>query len=548
MKIRLETFILLFLLALLPASAFCSTWAKSYGSRAPEFAQSIQVTSDNGFIVAGHIEEISTGFEDASVLKLDANGNVIWHKIYGGPHRDEASSIQETSDHGFIVAGYTRSFGAGLRDAWVLKLDANGDVVWQKAYGGSGGDVAYSIQETSDNGFIVTGFTSSGGVWLLKLDANGNIDWQKAYGSGEASSIQQTSDNGFIVASSTSSFSSSRFSDYWILKLDANGNVVWQKAYGSSFDDSNDIVGSIQETSDNGFIVAGYTSMPSSDLTQFLSRVLKLDANGNVVWQKTHGRGDDCARTHSIQETSDNGFITTGYERWYDDPSGLWVLKLDANGNDVWQKTYSSGIARSIQKTSDNGFIVAGYTGFFGAGSSDYWVLKLDANGSIPNCDLFEDASVVINEKNLIAIDSAATVSNTSVTVTTTAVTPIDTDATVEEQCFYPSITVDSPNGGENLFAGGTYKITWTSEGNIDFVTIKYSANNGTDWTEIIASTANDGSYDWVVPRENSDECLVKISDVDTDISDISDNAFSIKRKFPWVIFYPAFTIRKDKQ
>ncbi|MHA2635190.1 MAG: InlB B-repeat-containing protein [bacterium JZ-2024 1] len=155
-------------------------WARTYGWADGDWAGFIQQTSDGGYIVAGDTYSFGAGSRDIWVLKLDANGNVLWQKTYGGANWDGADSIQQTSDGGYIVAGSTYSFGAGYRDIWVLKLDANGNVLWQKTYGGGNWDRAYSIQQTSDGGYIVAGDTYSFGagssdIWVLKLDANGNI-------------------------------------------------------------------------------------------------------------------------------------------------------------------------------------------------------------------------------------------------------------------------------------------------------------------------------------------------------------------------------------
>ena len=339
-----------------------------------------------------------------------------------------------------------------------MKLDANGNITWQKTYGGSNYDEATSIQQTSDGDFIVAGTTCSYGVadynfWVLKLDAGGNVTWQKTYGgSFNASSIQQTSDGGFIVAGydvfdTTSSF------DIYVLKLDANGNVTWKKSYGSSY---NDEATSIQQTSDGGFIVAGFTGNgyigpygPTMDIW-----VLKLNANGNVIWQKTYG-GSDYDDAASIQQTSDNGFIVAG--RTFSYGAGdydFWVLKLDANGNVTWQKTYGSSVdeeATSIQQTSDGGFIVAGGTYFYSHynDTAHIWVLKLDANGNIPGCNLIHDTSMVPANTNVIPVTKIVTSYNTTATVTSTSVIPQLTSATVTEQCFDegPLQFVDVPPG-----------------------------------------------------------------------------------------------------
>jgi uncharacterized delta-60 repeat protein len=339
--------------------------------------------------------------------------------------------------------GRTGSFGAGGSDFWVLKLDAAGEVDWQKTYGGSDQEHAYSIQQTSDGGYIVTGSTESfgaglGDFWVLKLDAAGDVDWQKTYGEYNpegAWSIQQTADDGFIVAGVTSSFGAG-LGDFWVLKLDAAGDVDWQKTYGGT---NTETAYFIQQTADDGFIVAGYTSSFGAGGLDFW--VLKLDAAGDVDWQKTYGgSGNDDA--FSIQQTSDNGYIITGRTNSFGAGGyDFWVLKLDAAGDVDWQKTYGGSDeehAYSIQQTSDGGFIVAGYTFSFGAGGYDFWVLKLNPDGSIdPSCspDLGADSTAIPASTSVTPATSTATVVDSAATITDTSVTPADSSATVQTQC-----------------------------------------------------------------------------------------------------------------
>jgi Domain of unknown function (DUF5122) beta-propeller len=447
MKIRLGFLILLFLLVLFPVSAFASTWAKSYGGSEGEAAYSIQQTSDGGFIVAGYTATFGAGKSDIWILKLNANGNITWQKTYGGSSSESHPIIQETSDGGFIVAVRTTSFGAGDIDIWVLKLNSSGNVTWQKTYGGSDSDYVFSIQETLDGGFIVAGSTYSYGAGIedflvLKLDANGNVTWQKTYGGSDADyarSIHQTSDGGFIVAGRTYFFEHGQ-GEGWILKLDANGNVTWQKIYGGSYYDG---FNSIQETLDGGYIVAGAHEADATSATKFW--VLKLDANGNVTWQKIYGDSKNHDVALSIQQTSDGGFIVAGVTEI--DGWNYGVLKLDANGNVTWQKTYGGSSVESdpsIQEVSDGGFIVAGKTGSFGA-NGDFWVLKLDANGNVPGCDLIQDTYVVPANTSVIPANTGVIPEDTAATVTNTAVVPYNTDDTVEEQCFYAGDLVFTP-------------------------------------------------------------------------------------------------------
>ncbi len=247
-------------------------WQKRYVGGS---ANSIQETSDGGYIVAGYTNAYGLGY-NFRVEKIDGNGNEVWLKIYGGSSEDRANSIQETSDGGYIVAGYTFSYGSGSYDFWVLKLDGSGNTEWQKTYGGSSEDRGNSIEATSDGGYIVAGYSNSYGsgsydFWVLKLDGSGNVEWQKAYGdsvSDYAYSIQETSDGGYIVAGYSNSYGSGGY-DLWVLKLDGNGNVAWQKTYGGAY-----LVHSIRETSDGSYVVAGAISGSAA--------VIKINSSGEL--------------------------------------------------------------------------------------------------------------------------------------------------------------------------------------------------------------------------------------------------------------------------
>jgi len=416
-------------------------WAKTYGGDSDDFAYSIQETSDGGYIFAGEAGSFGAGGYDVWVLKLDSAGNVAWQKTYGGDSVDFAYSIQQTSDGGYIVAGETWSFGPGNYDVWVLKLDSDGNVTWQRTYGGVGDDSAYSIQQTSDGGYIVAGETGSFGaglpnVWVLKLDSDGNVTWQKTYGGvGDdfAFSIQQISGGGYIVAGNTLSFGAGSC-DVWVLKLDSDGNVTWEKTYGGQYIDG---ARSIEQTSEGGYIVAGETDSFGAGLEDYW--VLKLDSAGNVTWQKTYGgAGDDS--TYSIQETSGGGYTVAGRTESFGAGSAdVWVLKLDSAGNVTWQKTYgadSHDYANCIQQIS-GGYIVAGRTESFGAGLRDIWVLKLDSTGSIPDCRLGVASDATITVTPVTGATTTADVAATMVTPGATGVTPWDSDCTIDTQCPY---------------------------------------------------------------------------------------------------------------
>jgi len=410
-------------------------WQKSLGGSNDDETYSIQQTSDGGYIVAGYSDSNdgdvtgNQGDYDYWVVKLDTNGtsgNIVWQKSLGGSSSDQANSIQQTFDGGYIVAGLsvsddsdvTGNHGYGYYDYWVVKLDTSGNILWQKCLGGSSGDEAYSIQQTSDGGYIVAGSSYSndgnvtgnhgyGDYWIVKLDTNGNIVWQKSLGGSsydEAHSIQQTSDGGYIVAGYSYSndgdvTGNHGYDDYWIVKLDTGGDILWQKSLGGS---NADEAFSIQQTSDGDYIVAGYSYSNDGDVTgnhgYYDYWIVKLDTSGNIVWQKSLG-GSGWDYAHSIQQTSDGGYIVAGTSDSNDgnvtENHGFWdywVVKLDTVGNIMWQKSLGgSGFddARWIQQTSDSGYIIAGRSESIDGnvtenhGSYDYWVVKLAAQTQI---------------------------------------------------------------------------------------------------------------------------------------------------------------------
>ena len=422
-----------------------ASWAKTYSGAADDSAYSIQQTSDGGYIVAGYTESFSAGYYgDFWVLKLNSDGSVSWQKTYGGANFDRVYSIQQTSDGGYIVAGHTESFGAGTYDFWVLKLNSDGTVAWQKAYGGATHDIPCSIQQTIDGGYIVAGETSSFGAgpydfWVLKLNSDGTVAWQKRYGGADsdwASSIQQTSDGGYIVAGYTFSFGAGDW-DFWVLKLNSDGTVAWQKRYGGA---NRDWAYSIQQTTDGGYIVAGYTESFGASGWDFW--VLKLNSDGTVAWQKAYsGAGDEQA--NSIRQTTDGGYIVAGGTSSFGASSAdFWILKLNSDGTASWQKRYGGAnydYAYSIQQASDGGYIVAGETYSFGVGYyPDFWLLKLNSDGTIAfnpaSGAQMADTNAVPVDTSATVADTTATVTNTSATVTDTNATVVDTDATIEQQ------------------------------------------------------------------------------------------------------------------
>ena len=213
-------------------------------------------------------------------------GNRVWEKSYG---RGFAYSVKQTSDRGYIVAGDNGIDGAGGLDAWIIKLDAAGSVLWQKTYGGADNDGAYSVEQTSDGGYVVAGYSGSfgGGFtdgWVFKIDSSGSMVWQKAYGGrtqgafSVLGSVTKTRDGGFVLAGYTSGFGAG-LNDGWVFKMDETGNVQWARTFGGR---GYDAIGSVEQASDDGFILSGYLQPNPIVSASTDAFVLKLDANGNI--------------------------------------------------------------------------------------------------------------------------------------------------------------------------------------------------------------------------------------------------------------------------
>jgi len=315
-----------------PSSQFC----KAIGGKNDDGGNSLIQTSDGGYAIAGTTTFPNEGVHGfVYVVKLDADGNLQWIKTIGGKNADEGRSIIQTSDGGYAIVGYTESFGAGEADVYVVKLDANGNPQWTKTIGGKGWDAGFSLIQTSDGGYAITGGTESFGaggedVYVVKLDANGNLQWTKTIGgpeSEEGVSLIQTSDGGYAIAGSTQSFGAGE-ADVYVVKLDANGNLQWTETIGGK---KEDLGISLIQTSDDGYAIAGVTNSFGP------------------------GRGD------------------------------VYVVKLAANGNPQWTKTISAkskNLPRSsIIQTSDGSYVIAGTTRSFGAGKDDVYIVKLDKNG-----------------------------------------------------------------------------------------------------------------------------------------------------------------------
>ena len=488
-------------------------WARTYGFSNSETATDIRATSDGGFVLSGSIGKYVTGVvlaAQALVVRLDANGNILWQRNYGGVGGEAFSAIRPTADGGYIVAGYTTSFGSGDLDAWVLKLDNAGNVTWQRAYGGTSSDVANVVEPTPDGGYVVAGYTASYGAvnqdaWILKLAANGDVVWQKAYGGGgSANSIQPTSDGGHIVAGYTQSYGAG-IADAWVLKLDAAGDISWQRTYGSGFHDE---AKSVRQVADGGYVVAGHWGFNYLLGNNWYGEawVMRLDPAGNLIWQLTRG-GNGFDEANAVEPTVDGGYVAVGNQvrgsgYAYEGPRAV-LLKLDANGHVVWQRAYSA-TAASIQVTPDGGYIIGGRSAPTGA--SGAWALKTDANGAVPECTVMTDVSWTSSESTATVVDSTASATLTHAMPVDTTAIPGDIGLGIEQQCYYspPASSANYQglwwNAPPNSESG--WGINFAHQGDVIFATwFTYDTTGEASWLVMTANETAEATYTGTLMR-----------------------------------------------
>jgi predicted secreted protein len=361
-----------------------AVWNKTFGGQGDDYGCSVQQTSDGGYIIAGSTSSYGTGALDVWLVKTDSGGNEQWDKTFGGQYDDQARSVQQTADGGYIIAGWTNSAGAGGFDAWLIKTDSSGNMAWNKTFGGSGHDFGYAVQQTSDAGYIIAGVTNSTGAggldaWLIKTGSSGNMAWNKTFGGSgndHGYAVQQTSDAGYIITGVTNSTGAGSY-DVWLIKADSEGNMAWNKTFGGQGDD----VGlSVQRPSGGGYIIAGVTKSAGAGGED--AWLMKTDSEGNEQWDETFGgQADDVG--YSVQQTSDGGYVISGWTEstgagGYD----AWLIKADPGGNEQWDKVLGgqgNDVGYSVQQTSDGGYIIAGTTNSTGAGGFDAWLIKVTA-------------------------------------------------------------------------------------------------------------------------------------------------------------------------
>ncbi len=434
------TVILFFVLVSLNAQPPSIEWQKTIGGTDLDKLRAVDATEDGGFILGGFSssnnsgeksEDSKGGGADLWVVKLDAAGNILWQKTIGGDGYEELHNISQTTDGGYILGAFSNSGISGDKtevnmggwDYWVIKLDANGAILWQNTIGGSGNDLLYyGVQQTRDGGYILGGYSSSDisgdkslssfgseDYWVVKLNPQGAIEWQKTYGgvgSDQLMNLDLSDDNGYILSGYFNSDISGNKTengrggwDYWIVKIDSTGIILWQKTLGGDMDE---FPFPIQQTYDAGYIVAGHSlsgisgNKTTEDFGEADVWVIKMDKDGEVLWQKNFG-GNKRDGIISLKQTTEGGYLLGAYSG-----SGIsgnktsinygmddcWLIKLDSLGNSEWQKSIGGSGSEYILElnlTKEGGIFLGTFSNSDSSGIKsensrgtwDYWPVKL---------------------------------------------------------------------------------------------------------------------------------------------------------------------------
>ena len=362
-------------------------WNQTYGGMAYEEARSIVQTRDGGYAIAGWTNSFGSGDYDVWLVKTDSSGNMEWNQTYGGAGEDRAFCVVQTSDRGYTVAGWTLSFGAGNFDFWLVNTDSMGNTKWNRTYGGTNSDFAYCVIQTSDRGYAITGATRSSGAgwydfWLIKTDSYGNMQWNRTYGSASedrAYSVVQTSDGGYAITGFAYA-PGGGYPDFWLVKADPYGNMQWNQTYGGDYDDR---AYSVIQTVDGEYAVAGATkSFGANPRDTWDFWLVKTDSSGNMQWNQTYGGFYDDA-AWSVAQTSDKGYAIAGWAIPYAGAgwNDFWLVRTDSAGYMLRNQTYGGtdpDVAYSMVPTSDGGYALAGATWSDGAGLTDFWLVKTE--------------------------------------------------------------------------------------------------------------------------------------------------------------------------
>jgi hypothetical protein len=358
----------------------------TYGGTGDDRGNAVQQTTDGGYIIAGTTSSFGAGGKDVYLIRTKAAGETLWTHTYGGTNDDVGNAVQWTSDGGYIVAGSTSSFGAGSGDVYLIKTNAAGDTQWTRTFGGTRDDIGSSVRQTSDGGYVVAGATLSFGagnydVYLVKTDAAGGTPWTRTYGGSnddKGTSVVETRDSGYVIVGFTASFGAGNY-DYYLLNINPVGDTQWTRTFGGANSDQSY---SVCQTSDGGYVAAGNADSYGAGSSDVY--LVRTDAAGDSLWTRTYG-GVSLDWSMAVEQNPDSGFIVAGATGSFGaGVLDVYLIKTNAAGDSLWTRTYGGAEADKgflMQRTADGGYIVVGVTGSYGAGGEDVYLIKTNSQG-----------------------------------------------------------------------------------------------------------------------------------------------------------------------
>lgn len=365
-------------------------FSSAVGGANVDLGYSIIKTADCGFAVVGMTETFGAGSQDVFFAKFDSMGNIQWARTIGGTDQDEAYSLVQSDDGGYIITGRTMSFGSGNEDIFLVKITQSGELEWARAIGEAGNDVGRSTALTHDGGFVITGWTGSysAGIYdffLMKLNSLGIVEWAKTVRGVENElgySIIQTSDRGFAITGIYGAdFYMSDTTDCFLAKFDSLGTMQWMKLIGGIYDDRSF---SVAQRSDEGFVIVGMCGYQRIDPNSGDLLIVGTSSTGDIEWAKTlQASGNDKASSVKV-DADDEMFIAGKISGWGSGWSDLLLMKLDSNAGLMWAKAIGEASyeeAFSVAQLSEELCIVIGETRSFGSGWIDLFITKFSSTG-----------------------------------------------------------------------------------------------------------------------------------------------------------------------
>ncbi|MEW5923497.1 MAG: M43 family zinc metalloprotease [Candidatus Zixiibacteriota bacterium] len=390
--------------SLFPECSDSLAWEHKYGGFGNDSAYAVIQASDGGFVMAGSMDQFGADYGNALyVVKTNACGRVEWNKSYGTTGEEVAYSVMETYDGGFVVVGKTDLGDPHDLEVLVVKFDANGDTLWSQNFGGGYDQVGYSIKQTSDSGFIAAGYSgwlSNLDFYLAKLDYDGTLLWDSTYGGNSQEigyCVEQTNDDGYIISGFTRSYGAGN-QDFYLVKTDSYGALSWDTTYGGS---GNDVAYAVKQTSDSGYIVAGFTESYGIGGKDWY--IVRTGASGSVTWDTTFGsNGDDIA--YDIELASSGGFVIGGSGQVVNDKGKDYLIKkISSSGSVYWSQAFGGvddEICRSVDICNDGSIIIAGYSDAFCMGGTDCQLIRFEDISSFVCGDV--NASGTINMQDIL--------------------------------------------------------------------------------------------------------------------------------------------------